>query len=76
MVRGQFPGQSLVDVSHLAILAKAHCKHLEQFMGVTCKMPMNDGNHVSLFAMSASFGEREELIAMGQMAMAIGLGDR
>ena len=75
-VRGQFPGQSSVDDSRLAILAKARCKHIERFTGVTCTMLMNDGNHVSLSGVSAPSGERGELIAVGQMAMAIDHGGR
>ena len=43
-VSSQFPGQNLVDISHLAILAKARCKHIERFIGVTCTVAMNDGN--------------------------------
>ena len=53
MVRGQFPGQSLVNESRLVILSKAHCKHIERFIGVTCTVSMNDGNHVSLSNVSA-----------------------
>ena len=73
-VHGQFSGQSLVDVSHLAILAKARCKHIERFIGVTCMIAMNNGNHVSLSGVSAPFAELGELIAVGQMAMAIDHG--
>ena len=58
-------------MSHLAIHAKARCKHIEWFIGVTCTMVMNGGNHVSLFGTSAPFGECGELIDVGQMAMAI-----
>ena len=75
-VRSQFPGQSLVDVSHLAILAKACCKHIERFIGVTCTMRMNDGNHVSLPGVWILSGDRGELIAVGEMAMAIDHGGR
>ena len=39
-------------------------------------MAMNNGNHVSLSGMSASSRERGELIAIGQMAMAIDHGGR
>ena len=75
-VRGQFLSQSMVDVSHLAILANAHCKHIERFISVACTMVMNNGNHVSLFGVSAPSRERGELIAVGQMAMAIDHGRR
>ena len=39
-------------------------------------MAINDDNHVSLSGMSDPFGERGELIAMGQTAMVIGHDDR
>ena len=55
-VRGQFSSQSLVDVSHLAIHAKAHCKQIERFIGVACTMMMSGGNHVSLFGVSPPLG--------------------
>ena len=52
MVHSQFPGQSLVDDSCLAILAKTRCKRIERFIGVTCTMAMNGGNNVSLSSVS------------------------
>ena len=64
-MRSQFPGLSLVDVSRLAILDKAHCKHIERFISVTCTMAMNDGNHVSLSGVLTPSRERGELIAVG-----------
>ena len=75
-MRGQFPGQSLVDDSRLAMLAKACCKHIERFIGVTCTMAINDGNHVNLFGVSAPSGECGELFTVGQMVMAIDHGSR
>ena len=75
-VHSQFPGQSLVDDSCLGILAKAHCKHIERFIGVTCTMAMNDGNHVSLSGVLPPSREPGEMIAVGQMAMAIDHGGR
>ena len=73
-VCGQFPTQGFVDESRLANLTKARCKHIEQFIGVTCTMAMNDGNHVSISGVSAPSGESGELIAMGQLGMAIDPG--
>ena len=70
-MRGQFPGQSLVDESCLASLTKARCKHIERFIGVICTMAMNDCKHVRLFGELAPSGERGELIPVGQMVLAI-----
>ena len=63
-MRGQFPNQSFVNVSHVANLDKARCKQIERFIGVTCMMAMNDGSHVSLSDVSTPSGERGELIVV------------
>ena len=55
-VHGQFPGQSLFDVSHLAILTKGRSKHIERFISITCMMAMNDDNHVVFLACQPSLG--------------------
>ena len=67
----QSPCHSLVDVSHLASLAKARCKHIEQFIDVAYMMAMSDGNPVNLSGASGPPPlEQKALIAVGQVAMA------
>ena len=76
IVHSRCPAQSSVNDSHLAILTKGRCKHIEWFIGITYTMAMNDGNQVGLSGVSAPSRECGELIAMGQMAMAIDHGGR
>ena len=76
-LRSQFPSHSLVNVSRLDILNEAHCKHVEQFIGVTCTMAMKNGNQVNLArAWRPPPREHGELITVGQVPMATDHGDR
>ena len=53
ILRVEFPNHSLVDVSRLVIPTEDRCKHIEQFIDITCTMAMNDGNRVNLSVASA-----------------------
>ena len=74
--RGQFPGYSLVRLSHTAIVAAVHCNSSDQFVVNTFVMSMNSEARSILSGPLALSQERGESIALGQVAMATDRGSR